>query len=171
MPAQQAVRDFLDTQRVPYTTMTHAQAFTSQEEAAAAHVPGRDWAKTVVCFADNEPVLAVLPAPRMINFEKLRVLAGATAIRLATEGEMAQLYSDCEVGAVPPLGPLYRQRVFVDQRLASELEIVFSAGTHTDAIRMAYSAFQSVNHPAVGEFAELPNTEDSAPSDGEALWT
>lgn len=154
MAVQQSVRDFLDHEKVPYETLTHRQAFTASEEAAAAHVPGRDWAKTVVCFADDEPVLAVLPAPCVINFDRLRRLTGAETVRLASEAEMAQLYSDCEVGAVPPLGPLYRHRVFVDSRLAREPEIVFSAGTHTDAIRLPYSAFEAINHPVEGEFAD-----------------
>ena len=170
MSVQQAVRDFLEHEKADYATLTHRQAFTSQEEAAAAHVPGREWAKTVVCFADGEPVLAVLPAPLSINFDKLLRLAGAGTVRLASEDEMAQLYADCELGAVPPLGPLYKQRVFVDQRLACEPEVFFSAGTHTDAIRMSYSAFAAINHPVVGDFGEPPKADASPTREGDALW-
>ena len=94
----------------------------------------------------------------------------ARALRLASEREMARLYPDCEVGAIPPLGPLYKQRVFVDRRLAREAAIVFSAGTHTDAIRMGYAAFAGIAHPLVGEFGELPKAEESAARDGRALW-
>jgi Ala-tRNA(Pro) deacylase len=129
MPVPPAIRHLLEQIHAPYTALAHQPAFTAQEEAAVAHVSGRDWAKTVVCFADEEPVLAVLPAPFIINFERLRTLIGAQRVRLASEEEMTRLYPDCEVGAVPPLGPLYKQRVFVDQRLAQESEIVFSAGT------------------------------------------
>ncbi|RPI47543.1 MAG: YbaK/EbsC family protein, partial [Acidobacteria bacterium] len=56
-------------------------------------------------------------APLIINFEKLRTLIGVRHVRLASEEEMTRLYPDCEVGAVPPLGPLYKQRVCVDRRL------------------------------------------------------
>ena len=170
MPVRPAIRDLLEHDHVPYTTLAHRPAFTAQEEAAVAHVSGRDWAKTVVCFADNEPILAVLPAPLTINFEKLRTLVGARRVRLASEREMAHLYPDCEVGAIPPLGPLYKQRVFVDRRLAREAAIVFSAGTHTDAIRMGYAAFAGIAHPLVGEFGELPKAEESSARDGRALW-
>ena len=52
MPVQPAVRDLLKRGHVPYQTFTHRLAYTAQEEAAAAHVPGRDWAKTVACVAD-----------------------------------------------------------------------------------------------------------------------
>ena len=124
MPVRPAIRDLLEQVHVPYTALAHQPAFTAQEEAAVAHVSGRDWAKTVVCFADEEPILAELPAPLIVNFEKLRTLVGARRVRLASEEEMTRLYPDCEVGAVPPLGPLYKQRVFVDRRLAQESEIV-----------------------------------------------
>jgi Ala-tRNA(Pro) deacylase len=170
MPVRPTVRDWLEHVHVPYTALAHRPAFTAQEEAAATHVSGRDWAKTVVCFADEEPILAVLPAPFIINVEKIRALVGAKRIRLANEEEMARLYPDCEVGATPPLGPLYRQRVFVDRRLAQESEVVFNAGTHTDAIRMPYRAFADIAHPVVGEFGDLPKRETSTDYDGEPLW-
>jgi len=49
-------------------------------------------------------VLAVLPAPYMIDFERLRLVIDAQSIRLATEREMAALYPECEVGSMPPMG-------------------------------------------------------------------
>lgn len=144
---------FLKTARVPFTTFRHAPAFTAQEEAAVSHVPGHSWAKIVVCFADEVPILAVVQAHRMVDLEALRQLAGACAIRLALEHEFATLYPDCEPGAMPPFGELYLQRVFVDHHLVGEMNMVFNAGTHTDAIQMHYSDFADITHPTVGIFA------------------
>ena len=76
--------EFLTKARVPYTTFRHAPAFTAMHAAAISHVPGRSWAKTVVCVADGEVVLAVVPAHYTIDLDKLRELAGASALRLAT---------------------------------------------------------------------------------------
>jgi Ala-tRNA(Pro) deacylase len=132
----------------------HAPAFTAQEEAAVTHVPGRNWAKAVVCFADGEPVQAVVPADREVDLERLADLAKAQEMRLADESELRWLYPDCELGAMPPLGPLYRQAVFVDEALTMDDEIVFNAGTHSDAICMRYGDFASIARPIVGRFAE-----------------
>ena len=165
-----AVRKWLEQVHVPYTALAHRPAFTAQEEAAVMHVSGRGWAKTVVCFADEEAILAVLPAPLTINLGKLRGLVGARRLRLATEQEMARLYPDCEVGATPPLGPLYSQRVFVDRRLAQEPEIVFHAGTHTDAVRIRFTAFVAVANPVIGEFGDAPKSDASTARDGRSLW-
>jgi Ala-tRNA(Pro) deacylase len=121
--------------------------------AATTHTPGRDWAKAVVCFADDEPIQAVVPADRMVDFMQLLLLTGAGSPRLARQDELAWLYPECEPGAMPPLGPLYKQRVFVDQRLAAEPRIVFDAGTHGDAIAMRYADFAAITNPVVGRFS------------------
>ena len=153
MAIAESIGNFLTRERVAYTTLTHERAYTAQKEAAVAHVPGRHWAKTVVCFADDEPIQAVVPGDLLVDMERLRVLTGARAVRLATEGEIATLYPGCEAGAMPPFGPLYAQRVFVDTTLVAEPEIVFNAGTHTDAIRMHYNIFADLAKPVVGAFA------------------
>jgi Ala-tRNA(Pro) deacylase len=54
---------------------------------------------------------------------------------------------------MPPFGSLYLQRVFVDGTLVGETEMVFNAGTHTDAIRMHYGDFEALSLPVVGAFA------------------
>lgn len=158
MATVQTIEEFLKRQRAPYSTFVHRTAYTAQEEAAVAHVPGQDWAKTVVCFVDDEPVQAVVPAHYMVDLERLRVLAGGRTARLATEAEIGRLYPECEVGAMPPLGPLYEQRVFVEQTLTLDPEIVFNAGTHTDAIRMRYPDFADVARPIVGALGRPPAT-------------
>ena len=139
-----SISNYLDRHHARYAVLTHRTAYTAQEEAAAASVPGSEWAKTVVCFADEQPVLAVLPAPFTLDLDRLKESLGAHSIRLAAEREFAPLYGDCEVGAMPPLGPLYGQRVVVDVHLLSDAEIVFSAGSHHDAIRMPLADFTRV---------------------------
>jgi len=152
MPIPASIEKFLGERGVRYEVLTHRKAFTAQEEAAVTHVPGQEWAKTVVCFADGEPVLAVLPATHYVDTDRLERLAGAQDVRLATEKELAPLFADCEPGAMPPFGCLYDRRVFVDISLARDPEIVFNAGTHVEAIRMGYDDFAALANPVVGEF-------------------
>lgn len=153
MAIPQSIQHFLGNQHVSFSVIHHRPAYTAQEEAATSHVPGRQWAKTVACFADGRPILAVLPAASRIDLERLREVTGAQKVRLANEQEFAGLYPDCETGAMPPLGPLYRQRVYVDRVLAGAREIAFHAGSHTDAIRLSYEDFVRLVQPTVGDFA------------------
>jgi hypothetical protein len=53
MAVSASVQEFLRQSHVGYAVFPHAPAYTAQEEAAVTHVPGRAWAKPVVCFADR----------------------------------------------------------------------------------------------------------------------
>jgi Ala-tRNA(Pro) deacylase len=153
-----SVQEFLRRANIPYAVFPHTPAYSAQEEAAVTHVPGRDWAKAVICFADGEPIQAVVPADLVVDLDRLAIVAGASSIRLADEDELRWLYPDCERGAMPPLGPLYRQMVYADEALADDDEIVFNAGTHGDAIRMRYDDFDAIAHPIIGRFARRPES-------------
>ncbi|HEX6211669.1 MAG TPA: YbaK/EbsC family protein, partial [Methylomirabilota bacterium] len=85
--------------------------------------------------------------------ERLRQIAGVERLRPATGEELAQFYPESEPGAMPPLGPLYGHGVFVDEALARQSFLTFSAGTANDAIRMRYGDFVALVHPTVGRFA------------------
>jgi Ala-tRNA(Pro) deacylase len=152
-----SISEYLERNHAQYSVLSHSKAYTARQEAAAAHVPANEWAKTVVCFADDEPVLAVVPAPCAVDLKRLRNTVHAHSIRLGKEPEFAALYRDCEVGAMPPLGPLYGQRVYVDERLAADPEIVFSAGSHQEAIRMPYREFERLAQPTLAQFASGPS--------------
>jgi Ala-tRNA(Pro) deacylase len=155
MPIPRSVEKFLGDQHVAYSVLHHRPAYTAQEGASIAHVPGRQWAKTVACFADERPILAVVPAPSLVDLDRLREIAGVQDIRLASEREFERLYPDCEIGAMPPLGPLYGQQVFIDRMLALGSEIVFDAGSHSDAVKMTYDDFARVVRPTVGDFGRV----------------
>lgn len=146
--------EFLKKARVPFTAFRHPPAFSAQREAALSHVPGRSWAKTVICFADEEPVLAVVPAHLLVDLEALRLLAVATTLRLACEQELIDLCLGCEVGAISPFSISRNLPVFVDRSLVGDPELVFNAGTHTDAIRMHYGDFAELTRPIVGTIGQ-----------------
>jgi Ala-tRNA(Pro) deacylase len=144
--------ELLERARIPYTTFRHREAYTAQDEAAVSHVPGRSWAKTVAFFADEEPIVAVVPASRRVNLQQLGRAAGASRLRLVPKDDLPMLYPQCEPGSIPPLG--FAQRVFVDRSLVGEPEMVLGAGTHTDAIRLHYADWADVVHPTVSRLCE-----------------
>jgi len=151
------IDDFLHSSRMPFSLLTHRPAFTAQQDAAAVHVSGRDWAKVVVCVVDGTAVEAVVSACQTVNLARLLDLAGGSTIRVASERELTEYFPDCEVGAMPPLGHLYGIPVYVDVELALESSIVFDGGTHTDAIRMRWADFAAAVRPIVGPIAEPLN--------------
>jgi len=59
------------------------------------------------------------------------------------------LFPQCEAGAMPPFGNLFNLPVCVDQTLASDEEIIFNAGNHTQTVRMKYADFARLVKPQV----------------------
>lgn len=153
MSISSQVERFLKENGVEYDVIEHPAAYTSQEEAAAAHVSGHEWAKTVIFFQnDGEAIQAVLPASYAVDRERLEELVGQGDLRLAEESEFVDLYPDCEPGAMPPLGVIYDQKVYVDEHLTEDEAIVFDAGDHRSAVRMKYADYEGLIDPVVGDF-------------------
>jgi len=76
-----SITNYLEQNHARYSVIPHRAAYTAQEEAAAAHVPGAAWAKSVVCMADDELFLAVVPASSTVDFDRLkRTVAEQTLI-------------------------------------------------------------------------------------------
>lgn len=141
------VRTFLDNNSIKYVTIHHSTAYTAQEIAASAHIPGREMAKTVVVKIGEGMAMVVLPASKRVSIEHLQRVAGTQEVRLARENEFEHLFADCEPGAMPPLGNLYGLEVYVDPDLAKDEMIAFSAGSHTELIRMRYADFERLVKP------------------------
>jgi Ala-tRNA(Pro) deacylase len=151
MPVKK-LKEFLDKEKVKYIAIVHSAAFTAQEIAAAAHVPGKELAKTVVVQLDGQTAMVVLPANRKIVLQDLREATGATQVKFATEDEFKKLFPDCETGAMPPFGNLYGMEVYVAKTLTEDEEIAFNAGSHTELIKMAYKDFERLVKPKVASF-------------------
>ena len=141
MPVKK-VKELLDSHGVKYVIITHSPAFTAQEIAASAHIPGKELAKTVMVRLDGKMAMAVLPASFKVNFDLVKEAAGASDVGLASEEEFRDMFPECEVGAMPPFGGLYGMEVYVSHRLAEDEEIAFNAGSHTELIRLAYKDFE-----------------------------
>ena len=148
MPVKK-LQEFLDQQQVKYVTIKHSPAYTAQEVAASAHIPGKEMAKTVMVKLDGRLAMAVLPASSQVDFERLKNAAGVSHAELASEPEFRDTFPECDVGAMPPFGNLYGVEVFVAENLAKDEEIAFNAGTHTELMRLAYKDFGRLVQPRI----------------------
>lgn len=145
--------DFLDEVSASYELTRHDPTFTAQQMAAEEHVPGMNVAKPVVVCADGEFYMCVLPACCKVDFDLLKRQIGAEQIALADEGQLADIFEDCSLGAEPPFGHLYGLLTFMDRSLEDDEYIVFQAGTHEDSIRMSAEEFKKLAEPRILDFA------------------
>ena len=141
------LKDFLDEEHIKYVTIGHSPAFTAQEIAAMAHIPGKELAKTVVVKIDGELAMVVTSASEQVKLNHLKETLGANEVDLASESEFKDSFPDCETGAMPPFGNLYGMNVFVSQTLREDEQIAFNAGSHSELVRLPYTEFQRLVHP------------------------
>ena len=147
------LKEFLDRENVKYISIKHSSAFTAQEIAASAHIPGKELVKTVMIKINGKMAMAILPASYKIDLKLLQEITGAENVRLAGEAEFKDKFPDCEVGAMPPFGNLYNMDVFAAQSLEDDDEITFNACSHTELIKLSFKDFKRLVNPKIVEFS------------------
>lgn len=150
------LKAYLDDQRVKYVTINHSKAYTAQEVVASLHIKGKKFAKTVMINVDGKMVMAVLPASYRVNLEKLRSLLHAENVEIAAEQEFQKIFPGCEVGAMPPFGNLYDMPVYVAASLVADDDIYFTAGSHTELVKMRFTDYENLVDPEVIRFSYKP---------------
>ena len=148
MPVRK-LKEFLDSHKIKYVVISHSPAYTAMEVAQSAHIPGKDLAKVVMVMLEGRTCMAVMPATRKLDLERLRQAADVSEARIATEEEFRKLFPECETGAMPPFGNLYGMEVFVSSLLAEDREIAFNAGSHTEVVKLTYADYARLVQPKV----------------------
>jgi len=149
MPIQR-LREFLDSHHIKYFVISHSPAYTAQDIAAVAHVSGNELVKTVMVTIDRKMAMVLLHAPRHLDFDLLRQLCGSRDVALAEEQEFSGLFPECEIGAMPPFGNLYGMEVYADEELGESIDIVFSAGSHRELLRLSWFDYTRLVAPVMG---------------------
>jgi len=153
MTVLKKLKEYLEKNRVRHEVGYHERVYTSQEVAAAMHVPGKELAKVVIVKADGKMLMLVLPASYRAETKKLKKVLQCKKLQIAKERDFEELFPDCEVGAMPPFGNLYHLEVWVDQVLTEDEMIVFRAGSHVETLKIKYSDYSRLVNPRVGDFS------------------
>jgi len=155
------LKKYLKENKVKYVSIKHSPAYTAQEIAAAAHVPGKALAKTVMVKVEGKMAMCVLPASYKVDFAELKEAAGIKDCELASEKEFQEFFPESELGAMPPFGNLYDMDTYVAESLTENEEIAFNAGSHKKLLKMDYATYASLVQPKIVKFSfkELPGKE------------
>ena len=155
MAMAMSLKAFFESHPLHYSVVHHDFTESSQRTAAAAHQSGRKVAKSVLLKDDQGYLLAVLPATHRLHLGELH-RALDRRLGLATEGEVAALFGDCAVGAIPPAGMLYHIDTLVDEELLAQDDIYFEAGDHEQLIHMNQEDFVGLlGNARRGRFSRL----------------
>lgn len=136
-----------------YEIRHHPKTITAEELAQRENINGHEVAKVVVMREKGRYYMMVLPASYFVDLKMARQATGHPHLHFATEEELQEVFPDCDLGAMPPLGNLYNMPVYVEKDLTDDTEIEFNAGSHEDAVRMKYNDFETLAHPQITHFA------------------
>jgi hypothetical protein len=103
-PGTTQLESYLRDRGVKFTVIEHRRTETAAAEARAAHLPAEQTAKTVVLRTPDGYRFAVIPASERLDAHKASAALelGSHELRLATEQEMAAVFPQYELGAIPP---------------------------------------------------------------------
>lgn len=147
------ITDFLKKNKMYYQVLVHPKSFTSSETAEAGHVSGKNFLKAVMVKVDGKDAMVVLPSNRTIDFLKLTTALRTRSVYIEAEKEFKDLFPDCEVGAMPPVGRLYGLSCYIDESIRGKDKVYLNAGNHEECIEISADDFLRAVKGILGDFS------------------
>ncbi|MGD2116928.1 MAG: YbaK/EbsC family protein [Chromatiales bacterium] len=141
MGVAMTLKEYLDSNAFEYEIIEHLPTTSSLRSAENAHVPGDMVAKPVLLGDDDSYLLAVIPASHRLDIDRINSLLGR-GLEIMKAEELDSTFSDCEHGAIPPVGQLYGVDTVVDPSLLDKEDIYFESGDHEHMIHMKGEDFR-----------------------------
>ena len=148
------LKDYLNRNNVNYTMYYHNPANETRELMRNLDLFEKEFVKTFIVQTEDGYAMTVLPIGRKIDLELFKNASSKSEVKLADLNQVKSLFPDCEEGAIPPLGNLYKLPVYVSPAVKKRREIVFRAGTHTDTIKMRYEDYQKLVNPHINKISK-----------------
>jgi Ala-tRNA(Pro) deacylase len=147
MSVANTLQQCLESKGSFYEIVHHPYTTTSYGTAVAAHIPGERLAKTVLLEDEFGYVAAVVPSTHHLRLHQVWRSTGRH-LQLASEREMLDVFKDCDIGALPPVGMAYGLQTYVDESLLLQPDVYFEAGDHRALIHMTTDEFLDLMNEA-----------------------
>ena len=147
------LRRYLDAQGIRYDLVPHEPTMSARGSAHAGHISSDRLAKAVVLSDGGSYKLAVLPASCHLRLSDLKTELGQK-LHLASESETAEIFRDCDRGAIPPTGACYGLDALIDNSLDQQPDVYFEGGDHATLVHVTGGEFARLNpHAQHGSFS------------------
>lgn len=152
MPLPAAVKKHLDKLGLKYTVVPHKTVFTVYDLAQTLKIKLQDIGKILLIKTDKDYHLAVLPAHRRLDLAAVKKATGAKSVSLASEKDMAKKFK-VKPGAMTAFGTLHKVPVLLDRGLAKSQQMLISAGSFTDSLRLKLKPYIKSQEPIIAPIA------------------
>ncbi len=135
------VGDALAFEEIDFRILRQKSTLSPVQAAERAGIPPEGLARAVLLKDPYGYILAVIPA---LHEPDLALLQDNLHRRLsvATSQDLDDLFCDCAVGSVPPIGPWYRVPTVVDIALRDQPEVFFEAGDSRSLVQVSDTSFE-----------------------------
>ncbi len=153
MTVLEKIKKLLDDAQIQYEIVEHEPVYTSADAAKIRDTGLSQGAKALVMYAEENPILVVVPGDRRASFRKLKDLLVVKDLRMATPEEVESI-TTLKIGSIPPIGKAINLPSYFDKSFLEKEEVAFNAGSHNVSIIMRAPDLIAVENPQVSDIVE-----------------
>ena len=153
MPIPKHVKTYLDKKMARYDTLVHKTVYTAYDAAQTLRQELKDIAKSLLIAADKAYVIAVVPAHMRLDLGKFKSALKVKKVSIPSEKVMLKVFR-VKPGTMTAFGGLHQIEVWVDKSLLKTKDIIISAGSFTDSVRMKVKDFIEMEQAKLANFAK-----------------
>lgn len=153
MAIPKTTKKYLDKQMARYDEVAHKTVYTAYDLAQTLKKELNQIAKSLLIATDKAYVLAVVPAHMKIDLPKLKKSLKVKKVSIPNEKMMIKVFK-VKPGAMTAFGGLHKIEVIADKSLLKTKDIILSAGSFTDSIRMKVKDYLDLEKAKLTSFAQ-----------------
>ncbi len=146
-------KQYLDKKMAKYEAIAHKTVYTAYDAAQTLRRELKEIAKSLLVAADKAYIIAVVPANMRLDLGKLKKALKAKKVFIPGEKVMVKVFK-VKPGTITAFGGLHQVEVWVDKNLLKTKEVILSAGSFTDSIRMKVKDFIEMEQAKLASFAK-----------------
>ena len=136
MPIPIKVSKFLEKSGAKCELIEHRTVYTAYDKAATLKIAPKIVGKTLVLGLDKQLVVVLIPANKNLDKNRLRKAAKARKIEFVSERIIKNRIKGVRLGAIPPLGSIWKMSTFIDNSLLKNHKIIINAGCSNWSIKI-----------------------------------
>ncbi len=147
------VTKHLETLKLKHAVVPHRTVFTVYDLAQTLKVKLNTIAKSLLVKTDLGLAIVVVPAHKRLDFTAVKKALGAKKVELASEKDMVKKLK-VKPGALTAFGTLHKLPLVVDRGLAKTEQLLFSAGSFTESLRLKVKPYLKTQDPTIAPIAK-----------------
>ncbi|MFA6215002.1 MAG: YbaK/EbsC family protein [Patescibacteria group bacterium] len=153
MPIPKHIKTYLDKNLAKYDAITHKTVYTAYDAAQTLQKELKEIAKNLLVATDKAYIIAVVPAHMRIDLAKLKQALKVKKVSIPDEKMMLKVFK-VKPGTMTAFGGLHKVEVWVDKSLLKTKDVILTAGSFTDSIRMKAKDFIELEQAKLANFAK-----------------